>query len=164
MNWMLLLAGLCGAAFCAEPPRFEDYPVTEIYRGKVAKPVILGAEQRRYATQIRDGVENGWGVEHSDGNLRVAPNFAGHDLAIEWGCGTGCLRMAFVDARNGRVYYPPLSHGPRDPMALPMFGQGYAKPEFRLGSRLLKIDACDREQWTRCATYYFCASLPAGAC
>jgi hypothetical protein len=33
-------------------------------------------------------------------------NFAGHFILTGWGCGTGCISGAIIDARNGRVYFP----------------------------------------------------------
>ena len=33
-------------------------------------------------------------------------NFAGHYIVAGWGCGTGCISGAVIDARNGKVYWP----------------------------------------------------------
>ena len=33
-------------------------------------------------------------------------NFAGHYIVAGWGCGTGCISGAVIDARNGKVYGP----------------------------------------------------------
>jgi hypothetical protein len=33
-------------------------------------------------------------------------NFAGHYIVAGWGCGTGCISGAIIDARNGNVYWP----------------------------------------------------------
>ncbi len=35
------------------------------------------------------------------------PNFAGHYTLVRWGCGSGCIEMAIVDAKSGRVFHPP---------------------------------------------------------
>ena len=33
-------------------------------------------------------------------------NFAGHYIVAGWGCGTGCISGAIIDARNGNVLWP----------------------------------------------------------
>ena len=74
-------------------PKFEDYPVIEVFRGTPAAPILATAEQRMYRTRIRNGVAAGAG-----------PNFAGHYFVISWGCGSNCAMMAMVDARTGEVH------------------------------------------------------------
>lgn len=48
-------------------------------------------------------------------NLRNAAkggvNFAGHFILTTWGCGTNCTQSAIIDARNGRVFFPPQLEG-----------------------------------------------------
>jgi hypothetical protein len=48
-------------------------------------------------------------------NLRNAAkegvNFAGHYILTTWGCGTNCSESAIIDARNGRVFFPPILEG-----------------------------------------------------
>ena len=39
----------------AGSPRFEDYPVVEIFKGIPAAPILATAEQRMYRTRIRNG-------------------------------------------------------------------------------------------------------------
>lgn len=41
------------------PPRFEDYPINEIYKAVPAAPKITTPAQRKYRTRIREGVEKG---------------------------------------------------------------------------------------------------------
>ncbi len=38
--------------------------------------------------------------------LRRGVNFAGRYIVTGWGCGTGCISGAIIDARTGRVYFP----------------------------------------------------------
>lgn len=38
--------------------------------------------------------------------LREGVNFAGRYILTGWGCGTGCISGAIIDARTGRVYFP----------------------------------------------------------
>lgn len=80
----------------ADGPKFVDYAVTpaEIYKGKVAKPVLDTAAKREYRSMLRDGA-----VGKAD--------FAGHYKMVRWGVGTGCQTGAVVDARSGAVTFLP---------------------------------------------------------
>src|SRR5262249_43919004 len=50
-------------ALCAEPvPKFEDYPVREIFTGKAAAPKLVRPEERQFRTAISRGVAKGEGV------------------------------------------------------------------------------------------------------
>lgn len=74
-------------------PRFEDYPVREVYRGRVAR-VVLDADGRAFRTRLREAAKG-------------RPNFAGRYIVTGWGCGTGCMVGAVLDAKTGRVYWFP---------------------------------------------------------
>lgn len=103
-------------------PRFEQYPARPIYSGPAASPVLRrGTEAWRYRTAIREAYQAN----------RV--NFAGHYVAIYWGCGTSCQQWAIVDARSGSVYMVPFPTG------------GLA--DFRADSRLFIADPaqCNEE-------------------
>jgi hypothetical protein len=150
-----------------DPPRFEDFPASEIWHGCGSKcpagtpmaPKIITAVQRRYRTRIREGVEKGWGV-FRDGKEQQGPNFAGKMIVVQWGCGAPCFMMAMVDAQTGDVFLPPL---PVDnTFALPLLTIGISpggnpEVEFRQNSRLMIIDATP--QWFkdrhRSYRYYF---------
>jgi hypothetical protein len=136
-------------------PRFEDYPVTNIFSGTPAPPILDTSEKRLYRTRIRDGVAKGLGVTR-DGVEQPGPNFAGHFILVEWQCGSPCGMMAMVDAVSGRVYSLPLSKG----LALPAIGPGdpgecaqwgYALVEFRQNSRLVAVTA--NPEWKKGANY-----------
>ena len=43
----------------AGTPRFEDYPVSKIFSGTPATPILSTPETRRYQTRIRNGVSTG---------------------------------------------------------------------------------------------------------
>lgn len=60
-----------------------------------AKPpqVMKHPESRRYRTVIRE-------------NAKFGQNFAGHFTLVRLGCGTGCTKIAVVDASDGSVYFP----------------------------------------------------------
>lgn len=77
-----------------ELPEFEQFPVSEIYKGTPA-PVNLNShpEARRFRTALRNGAKQG-------------PNFAGHYTVVMWGCGSSCQVVAIVDAKTGSVYMP----------------------------------------------------------
>src|SRR4051794_2703098 len=91
-------------------PRFEDYPVREIFHGTPADPKIITASQRRYRTAIRQGVVKGWGVIRDvKEQTHPGPNFAGNMIVIEWGCGVPCLMAAMVDSVTGDVFSMPLT-------------------------------------------------------
>jgi hypothetical protein len=101
-------------------PRFEDYPARGVYRGRPA-PVRLDSKMARmFRTRLREGSRSG-------------PNFAGRYTVVIWGCGSGCAQMGVVDARTGRVYFPPLEY-----MDIPDM-EDVATRGFRLDSRLLVL-------------------------
>ena len=128
-------------------PRFEDYPVTEVFTRSPHSPISFTPEQRMFRTVIRQGVEKGWGVwingEWGKEQNRPGPNFAGHFIVIIWGCGSGCIEMAISDAATGVIYDPPVSEGG---FTLPMLifpnSVGRAPDtEWRRDSRLMIIKA-----------------------
>lgn len=84
-----LLVSLTTASVLAQKngtPRFEDYPVFDVFSGTPAAPILSTPEEKRYRTMIREGVSKGWGV-FRDGKEQAGPNFAGHFIAIVWGVG-----------------------------------------------------------------------------
>jgi len=105
------------------PPRFDDYPAREVYTGRIA-PVILDTKRaRRFRSRLRE-------------DSRQGVNFAGHYSVVFWGCGTGCAQLAVVDAKTGRVYWPPIDYmdipSPPEDAATP-------HPNFRADSKLLVL-------------------------
>jgi hypothetical protein len=128
-------------------PKFEDYPVKEIFNHTPHPPILTTPQQRLFRTRIRDGVEKGWGVwingKWSKEQKGPGPNFAGHYIVIAWGCGSGCIEMAISDAETGTVYSLPISEGG---FALPMLvfpnsAGGAAEVQYRKDSRLMIIRA-----------------------
>lgn len=127
-------------------PRFEDYSVISKLIGKPTQPdVKTQARARRFRTMIRDGAAQG-------------PNFAGHYTIVFWGCGTGCAELAIVDARNGRVFFPPdLTYVDG---TFVDFDPGETKSEiptlrYRLDSRLLIVVGSPEEDETRTGVTYY---------
>jgi len=74
------------------PPQFDDFPVTKIYRGP-QRPVDLHSNPQAmtYRTRLREGA-------------RHKPNFAGHYIAVDWGCGSNCQSYMLIDAVSGKVF------------------------------------------------------------
>jgi hypothetical protein len=128
-------------------PKFEDYPVNEVFDHTPHPPILTTPQQRHFRTRIREGVEKGWGVWINGGwgkeQNRPGPNFAGHYIVIIWGCGSGCIEMAMSDAETGTVYNPPISEGG---FVLPMLvfpnsAGGAAELQYRKDSQLMIIRA-----------------------
>lgn len=84
-----------GFLFAEGKPRFEDYVVLEKFSGNPAKPVLSAPEAREYKTRIREAARGG-------------PDFAGHFTVARWGCGSGCVMGAIVDAKTGKVFMLPF--------------------------------------------------------
>ncbi len=106
----------------APPPRFEDYPAGEVYRGPVARVRLDSRRARLFRTRLAE-------------DSRGGPNFAGRYTVVVWGCGTGCAQMGVVDAKTGGVYFPPVEY-----MDIPdMEDEGVRSRWFRLDSRLLRL-------------------------
>lgn len=141
------MAAIVAAQPTTTTPRFEDYPVKEIFKGAPAVPILVTAEQRRFRTCIREGVAKGYGVFRDD-KEQPGPNFAGHYIVVAWGCGSPCGMLAIVDAITGKVYNPPISDGfklPPLPASVPSdpdtFIPWVAEVDFRLNSRLMIVKA-----------------------
>jgi hypothetical protein len=142
-------------------PRFEEYPVAEIFTGVPAAPKLVTRQAQSYAQQIRDGVAYGYGVLR-DGKEQKAPNFAGNLIVIQWACGAPCLRMAIVNAQSGDVYYPPISINGLGAHSfdLPLLMIGDSVPQnpevhFRLSSRLMIVRATPNQSGRHPSYTYF---------
>jgi len=132
-------ADLMKAETQSESPRFVDYPVKEVYRGRVA-PVILDSKRARmFRTRLKE-------------DSRAGTNFAGHYTVVFWGCGTGCAQMAVVDARTGRVYWPPLDY-----IDIPVAPEDAAAPHpnFRPDSKLLVLTRSRYDGRGTYTAYYY---------
>jgi hypothetical protein len=143
----LALTPTASAQAANQLPRFEDYRVTNVFTGTPAFPVLVTADQKRFRTQIQEGVTKGIGVMR-DGKEQAGANFAGHYIVVEWSCGSPCGMLAIVDAATGKVYAPPISDGfllppmpATDPDNPNRFIPWVAEVDFRLGSELMIISA-----------------------
>lgn len=119
-------------------PKFKDYPVTTVYRGKNA-PLILNRETRTFKTRLREA-------------LKGRPNFAGHYILTTWGCGTGCQLGAIIDARSGRAHWLPFPVGQNYEV-----DADFRPVEFRLDSRLIIFSGfrVDRDEEAGARFYKF---------
>lgn len=71
-------------------PKFTDYSVRESYSGPAAALVLDNDTARDFRSRFGDALSD-------------KPSFAGEYVAVEWGCGTGCVVQHFVNKRTGRV-------------------------------------------------------------
>src|SRR5271156_6059504 len=82
-------------AEAGQPPRFQDFAVTNVFKGKpAAVDLSTNSQARLYRTQLRRQAADG-------------PDFAGHYKIAIWGCGSSCAAFSIVDSQTGRVYFPP---------------------------------------------------------
>lgn len=110
----------------------------EIYKGPVAPVKLDSKKARMFRTRLRE-------------DSRSGPNFAGRYTVVIWGCGTGCAQMGVVDARTGRVYFPPVEY-----MDIPdMEDEAVRSHWFRLDSRLLRITQNKYDARGGYTAYYF---------
>ena len=79
-----------------QSPLFEDYPVTEIWRGTKAPLKLTIRPERMFRTNLTKAAKE-------------PPNFAGHYRMTYWGCGSLCSAGALVDLQTGDVFPPPLA-------------------------------------------------------
>ncbi len=127
-------------------PRFEDYPVKEIFKGTPAAPKLVRPADKQFRTKIREGAAKG-------------PNFAGHFTIAEWGCGSGCLSLAVVDAKDGSVGEAPFTHFAWGAPVMKYEGkydssrEGFEPLGYKLNSRLLTVRGCPEEE--NCGSYFY---------
>ena len=131
MKIKLVFAALC-VCFLTLPalaqdgatPEFKDY-AEPVFKGRAAALKLTTRQARGYRTRLREGA-------------RRAVNFAGHYKLHTWGCGTGCLQTAFIDAKTGEVFFPAELNGFivcfYQPEAVESLEEAL---QFRQGSRLI---------------------------
>jgi hypothetical protein len=125
-----------------DAPKFEQYIIPIKFSGEPA-PVNLGShpEARTWRTKLKEGNEKG-------------PNFADHMTIATWGCGTDCTSIAFIDARNGQVYF---ADNLRSNVSVNIHDKVFGKTlSFRRDSNLLIVAGCPNEECsTRRGVIYF---------
>jgi hypothetical protein len=138
-------------------PRFEQYPTPDTFQGTSASPILETAEQRRYRTRIRNGVQLGEGVWTGSWRNPMkshGPNFAGHYFVIRWGCGSQCVMMAVVDAKTGKVFGSPLrGDGPEFNVSMDPLSE--FEIDFKPTSSLMVLRNGCAGSRIDCGVYYF---------
>jgi hypothetical protein len=136
------LAAESAAQKPAAGPRFESFPA-RVYRGRVA-PVNLRSSKgaRTFRTRLREGAREG-------------VNFAGHFSLVGWGCGTGCMSAAVIDAKTGAVHFPKELYA----FGVWLFSEDGEALTFKPDSRLLILSGfpyseTERED-PRAGLYYY---------
>jgi len=122
-------------------PRFAEYRVVA-YGGTLSDPQIVTSEQRRFRTLLRKAISKGYGVvEGGTEHERIGPNFAGHYILVQWGCGLPCMETAVIDAKDGRVLRLPRIPGDTDSrgFVVPTSSDDLRELQFKRESRLLGI-------------------------
>ena len=67
----------------------QNAPTAKVF-ARNAAPIIDTKEKHEFRTMIRQ-------------IAKQPANFAGHYVAGDWGCGTGCTQWAIIDTRSGKV-------------------------------------------------------------
>jgi hypothetical protein len=125
----------------ATAPDFAQYPSHGLFTGKQVPTIFRTPGQRMFRTVIREQAKN-------------RPNFAGHYVIAQWGCGTGCISNAIIDLETGVVYDGPFGNLPKatlylgpppDPESTGLF--------FRANSRLLIARGCPNDG--NCGNYFY---------
>jgi hypothetical protein len=104
-------------------PKFSDFPAVP-YHGPQTSADLSTKEARAYRTRLSNAA-------------RQAPNFAGHYVVTEWGCGTGCLTGAILDVKTGKAVFLPVLLGSGS-TGHPVDDQNQ-KFEYRVDSYLLRV-------------------------
>lgn len=128
MRRILLALSILGLLFAGSmaqqqsTPRYEDFPAP-VYKGRSA-PLNLRSARGAYSmrTRLREGYAEG-------------VNFAGHYILVGWGCGTGCVDAAIIDAKSGKVYFPDELGG----MVVYYWSDNDEALNFKPNSRLLVL-------------------------
>ena len=142
---LLLLGAVVSSQ--AQVPKFSQYPakVEKVTAKAIDFKHSPGASgfRTRLTAALREG--------------RVT--FAGRFILAGWGCGTGCISTAIIDAGTGRVYFPEPIGG----IAVGDDESGnYVENaiEFRKNSRLVIVHGTpgtqiDRETYPPTGDYYY---------
>jgi hypothetical protein len=95
---------------------------SDIFKGTPAPPSLDNRRARLYRTVLRQGAKGG-------------PNFAGRYTIVTWGAGLGVFSMAVVNAKSGKVYFPPFESVGNTAYGLPFLDKG-ENPAWSADSRL----------------------------
>jgi hypothetical protein len=90
---LIILAALVSIGFAQSVPRFSAFPATVEKARAKAIDFKKNPDARTFRTRLSEA-------------LRRGVDFAGHYVVAGWGCGTGCILGAIIDARTGNVFWP----------------------------------------------------------
>jgi hypothetical protein len=109
-------------------PRFKDYPVTKVWRGKAAPLKVNDSVERMFQSTLRRAAID-------------PPNFAGHYRLARWGCGAECMVGALIDLRTGQINAAPLANKSNDASRFNICQSAYYPSEIkhRVDSRLIIV-------------------------
>lgn len=134
---LLLLLGIllvAHTASAADVPQFKDFPAKESYEGKNAPVDLSTPKAREFRTRLKEAALQ-------------KPNFAGHYILTKWGCGSGCVQPAIINARNGRVFIFPFT--------VSTVGEEIIdQVQFRMDSVLIIVNGSRNEQPENGSFYY----------
>jgi hypothetical protein len=121
-------------------PRFEQYPVNEVFTGKAVRPKVeLGPEEDPDVLGDRED----WSLLHS---YQKGPLFAGHYRFATWTCGSECFVADLIDVRTGEVFDTPFGSLSWGYIFYLHLDQGSFKPlDYRANSSLLIANGCPGE-------------------
>jgi hypothetical protein len=128
---LVLNPALCSAAENTADPRFDAFQVPAEGDFKPARVKIASAKSREFASELQAAQSQ-------------KPNFAGHFIFAEFGCGASCVMSAAIDAKTGDVAWLPFTVCCSD-VDEPI--------EFKPDSRLLKIRGSRNEKGS--GTYFY---------
>ena len=133
----ILLVSVASASAQDKPlPKFKDYPVKTIYKGKHAKPKITGDLKRYYESSYTSAIEGG-------------VTFAGEYAIAERPCGSTCVMPDIVSVKTGKVVKVPFSiSGWRE------YHDDFEPVEVKPGSRLIVFLGARNEQLPLGLHYY----------
>jgi hypothetical protein len=83
-------------AHAGQPPTFADCPASVEAKHGAPRVVFADSLARQYRTVIRDAAKR-------------PIDFAGHYTLATWGCGSGCVMAAAIDAKTGRATSLPFT-------------------------------------------------------
>ena len=119
--------------------RLEDLADVVPLNGNPIPPRVMeSAQTQKFRTVLRESAKQG-------------PNFAGHFTLVRIGCGTGCSRIAVIDAVDGTVVFPhTLSY-----VHVADWWHEPIEPEFSVGSRLVIVYGRAGSEDAPCGVSYY---------
>lgn len=120
-------------------PLPEKYPVSkgEMFSGTPASPILTEKRARYYRTVIGERSKSG-------------PNFAGHYTVVTWGAGLGNFSIVVVDARTGKMFFPPFESVSR---ASYFEIDNNDPPGYRIDSKLFAFLGCPGKEYEGCSNW-----------